>query len=313
MSQRFEYDGPTLTLVVNPTAGRGRAGRKLPQVCTKLLTARPDVHLRVHRTSSYEEARLRCLQAVEHARPSDGRPGDMLAVMGGDGMAHLGLNACAGTEVPLAVVPVGTGNDFCAGTGLPSSIDGAIRGIVTGAVRRVDLAEVSGRLVGNAERRYVGCVVSTGYDARVNIRTNAMPSRLGSLAYAWAALAELAAFEPKHYRISVDGRRRELPAMLVAVANGGVFGGGMRIAPTARVDDGLLDITIIHPVSRATLLRLLPQMFTGGFVRDPAVERLTAREVVIDGSGLLGMADGEPLGDVPLRVACRPRVLPVVG
>lgn len=308
MSQRFSYDGPTLTLVVNPTAGRGRAARKLPQVCSRLLTSRPDVHLRVHQTTSYEEARLRCVQAVDHARPDD-----LLAVMGGDGMAHLGLNACATTGVPLAVIPAGTGNDFCAGAGLPTSVDAAVAAIAAGDVRRVDLAEVSGRLVAGAERRYVGCVVSTGYDARVNVRTNAMPSRLGSLAYAWAALAELAFFEPKHYRISVDGNTRELPAMLVAVANGGVFGGGMRIAPTARVDDGLLDVTIIHPVSRATLLRLLPQMFTGGFVRDPAVERLTAREVVVDGTDLLGMADGERLGDVPLRVRCRSQVLSVVG
>lgn len=314
MATEFRYDGRTVTLVVNPTSGRGRAGRLLPGVCADLLTALPDVHLRVHRTTSFADARLRCIQAVDRARPSaPGEPGDVLLVMGGDGMAHLGVNACAGTDVALGIIPAGTGNDFCRGAGLPTSPSHAIRAVLDGAVRRVDLAQVTGRLVGGAERRFVGSVVSTGYDARVNRRANAMPSRLGGLAYGWAAIKELTMFEPLPYRLSIDGELLELPAMLIAIGNGGVFGGGMRVCPDARVDDGVLDVTIIHPVSRATLLRLLPAMYTGGFVRDPAVERLSAHEVRVDGDGLYAMADGEELGEVPLTVTCRPGCLPVLG
>ena len=314
MGTEFRYDGRTLTLVVNPASGHGRAGRLLPRVCADLLSALPEAHLRVHRTTSFADARLRCIQAVDRARPaSPGEPGDVLLVMGGDGMAHLGVNACADTDVALGIIPAGTGNDFCRGAGLPTSPSRAIRALLDGTLRRVDLAQVTGDLVGGAERRFVGSVVSTGYDARVNRRANAMPARLGSLAYGWAAIKELSMFEPLTYRLTVDGEPLDLPAMLIAVGNAGVFGGVMRICPDARVDDGALDLTIIHPVSRATLLRLLPAMYNGAFVRDPAVERLTAHEVRVDGDGLFAMADGEELGEVPLTITCRPGCLPVLG
>lgn len=314
MDANLRYDAPSVALVVNPTSGRGRAGKLLPRVCADLLTARPDVHLRVYRTTSYDDARLRCIQEVDRARPAvPGRDADTLLVMGGDGMAHLGVNACAGTEVPLGVLPAGTGNDFCRGVGLPTDLAKAIAGVVTARTRRIDVAELTGRLAGGAERRFVGSVVSTGYDARVNRRANAMPSRLGSLAYGYAALAELATFEPLHYRLTIDGRRLDLPAMFVAVGNAGVFGGGMKVCPDARVDDALLDITIIHPVSRATLLRLLPAMYNGSFVHDPAVERLRARQVGIDGDGLFAMADGEELGEVPITITCLPDALTLLG
>ncbi len=310
----FTYDGPTLTLVVNPHAGRGRAARLLPKVCSELLTARPDLHVRVYPSTSYEDARLRCIQAVGRARPGrDGRASDLLVVMGGDGMAHLGLNACAETEIPLAVIPAGTGNDFCRGFGLPTKVSGAVAAIVAGHTRRVDVGRVSGDLRGGADFRYIGSVLSTGYDARVNRRTNAMPHSFGGLAYGWAALSELAGFEPAHYRLTVDGQQMDLPAMLIAVGNGGYFGGGMQICPGARVDDGLLDVTIVHPVSRSTLIRLLPAMYTGGFVKDPAVDVLTARHVRVNGVGLFGMADGEEMGEIPFDLAVLPGALSVVG
>jgi diacylglycerol kinase (ATP) len=76
----------------------------------------------------------------------------------------------------------------------------------------------------------------------------------------------------------------------------------MQACPNADVTDGLLDLTVIHPVSRATLLRLLPAIYTGKFVRDPAVELLRAKEVIVDGDGLFAMADGEELGGVPLTL-----------
>ncbi|HSN11087.1 MAG TPA: YegS/Rv2252/BmrU family lipid kinase, partial [Propionibacteriaceae bacterium] len=288
---------PTLTLVVNPTAGRGKAVRVLPSVVQELLKGAPSARLDVVRATSYDEARVRCIAAVEAARatPVDGRH-DCLVVMGGDGMMHLGLNAAAGSGVPLGLIPAGTGNDFCRGVGVPGSAVAAAKVIAEGHTHAIDLTRVSGELADGSTQRYVGSVVSTGYDARVNRRANAMTYTLGSLGYAYSALAELARFEPLSYRISMDGVRRTQTAMLIAVANAGVFGGGMRIAPDYSVTDGLLDVTIIHPVSRLTLLRLLPAMFSGKFVSDPAVERARATHVTIDGDGLYGMADGEALG-----------------
>lgn len=160
----------------------------------------------------------------------------------------------------------------------------------------------TGRLAGGAERRWVGSIVSTGYDGRVNYRTNQLRWSFGGLAYAWSALAELSQFDPLPYRLVIDGEPRNQTAMFVAVGNAGWFGGGMQVCPGADITDGLLDVTVIHPVSRATLLRLLPSIYTGRFVRDPAVEQLRAKEVVVDGDGLYAMADGEELGPVPLTL-----------
>lgn len=307
---RTDVPGRTIRLVANPAAGRGRGHKALPQVVRRLRAAGHRLH--VHEATSFADARLRTVQSVAASGA-----GDALVVVGGDGMAHLGLNACSGTEVPLGVVPVGTGNDFCRGTGAARSATAATRAIARGRTRLVDLSEVTGRLLEGAERRWVGSVVSTGYDARVNRRANAFPCSLGPaspLAYAGIALAELATFEPMHYRLEVDGLVRELPAMFVAVGNAGYFGGGMHICPRADVTDGLLEVMVIHPVSRATLLRLLPSAFTGGHVKDPAVEHLRARVVALSGTdetgrALFAMADGEELGDTPVTVSAVPGAL----
>lgn len=306
------HDGPTISLVVNPSAGRGRARRLLPQLTAGLVAGMPDANLHVHQTTSFSDARLRCIQAVEQARPFvEGHRRDALVVMGGDGMMHLGLNAAADTGVPLGLVAAGRGNDFCRGVGVPNDLAGAIRTIVEGHTLRMDLMEVTGNLLGGAEKRWVGSILSTGYDGRVNYRTNHLRWNFGQLSYTWAALAELSRFEPLPYRLVIDGVERTQTAMFVAVGNAGVFGGGMRACPDADVTDGLLDLTVVNPVSRFTLLRLLPRMFDGGFVRDPAVERLRAREVLVDGDGLYGMADGEELGPVPLRLRAVPDMLSV--
>lgn len=307
-----KYNGPILTLVANPAAGRGRARRLLPKVATHLLTSMPGAQLRVSQTANYAEARLRCISAVSHARPQvEGHRPDALLVMGGDGMMHLGLNAVAETDVPLGLIPAGSGNDFCRALGIPLNPLSAARVVVAGKVNRVDLTEVRGQLVGRAERRFVGAIVSTGYDGRVNRRANNVRFNLGPVSYAYAALAELSVFEPLHYRLVIDGKPRSQPAMFVAVANTGIFGGGMRGCPEADPTDGLLDLTIVHPVSRMTLLRLLPTMYSGKFVHDPAVELLRAKEVVIDGDGLYGMADGEEIGSVPLQLRAAPGALTV--
>lgn len=307
------FDGPTLTLIVNPSAGHGRARKYLPRVCTELLTALPESHLRVHQTTSYAEARLRTIAAVDAARPIvPGVRPDAVVVMGGDGMMSLGINACAGTDVPLGCIPAGTGNDFCRGIGMPGNPVAAARAIAAGETRRVDLLRVTGNLDDGAQERYVGSIVSTGFDARVNLRTNAMRWPHGAPRYAISVLAELATFEPVRYQLRLDGRPRRLNAMFIAVGNAGYFGGGMKPLPHADIEDGELDVTIVHPVSRATLLRLLPRMYDGGFVTDPAAELLRCRSVDLDGDGLVAMADGERIGTTPLRLEVAPRSLTVL-
>lgn len=292
-----------LTLVVNERSGGGRAGRMLPKVARRLREQIPTAELHIISSSSWTEA-----EKLTRAAALEARPGDALLVMGGDGMAHLGLNAAAGTEATLGLIPAGTGNDFARGVGVPRTVDEAVGVIVAGRTRTVDLARISNDTF---PRRYVGAVVSTGYDARVNRSTNHIRLRLGALSYGYIALRELASFSPLHYDMIIDGVRRRQEAMLVAVSNTGIFGGGMRIAPEADPTDGLLDVTVVGPVSRTTLLRLLPSMYSGAFVRHPCVEQFPARSIELAGGGLFVMGDGEELGEVPVRVECVPGVLKV--
>lgn len=289
------------TLVVNPAAGRGRARRLLPRIVDALRAGRPGVDLEVVASTSAADAEDACRVAVGTR--------DALVVVGGDGMTSLALNAAAGSGVPLGIVPAGTGNDFCRGVGLPTRWREAVDVVLAGHVDHLDLMGVTGNLADARSERYVGSIVSTGFDERVNHRTNQLPVTVGALSYAWSTLAELRSFRPLRYRIELDDVPRELDAMLVAVGNAGVFGGGMRGCPDADVRDGLLDVTIIHPVGRGTLLRLLPRLFDGSFVRHPAVELARAQRVRVDGDGLWAMADGEDLGRVPLLCRAVPGAL----
>jgi len=301
-------------LIVNPKAGQGRARKALPSVLSALRSGLTDIELQVQQTSSPTDAKARIQSAAERllANIDETNPPALL-VMGGDGMVSLGLNAVAGTPARLGIIPVGTGNDFARGMGLPLTPDAAVSAIVAGLERQVDLTYIEGKLVGGATKRWVGSVVSTGYDARVNRRTNRRVVHIGSLGYGVDALVELAKFTPLNYRMTIDGVRRDEVAMLVAVGNAGFFGGGMHVCPDADPTDGLLDVTIVHPVPRTTLLRLLPKMYSGKFAQDPSVERLRARQVSIDGDRMFGMGDGEELGAVPLDCTCVSNILWLLG
>jgi diacylglycerol kinase (ATP) len=290
-----------IRLVVNPAAGKGRALELLPHVTGTLRDGGADLHVLLSR--DFAEAR----SMIRHAS-QDGA--DVLAVMGGDGMAHLGVNTVAAAHLSghnrttLGLIPAGTGNDFCRGIGLdPKNAVAAAVVIAAGHSRFIDLARVG--------ETYVGTVLATGFDALVNRRAKQLTWPRGSTRYAVATMAELRVFSPLRYRLSLDGEERELPAMLVAIGNTSSYGGGMRICPEADPYDSLLDVTIIHPVGRLKLLRLFPEIYSGRFVRDPCVEQLRVREVSVEGPGLVGFGDGEMIAAAPLTVCCVPRALPV--
>jgi diacylglycerol kinase (ATP) len=290
-----------VTLVVNPSAGKGRAQELLPHVAGQFRDA--GLPLQILLSRDFAEAQQMTRDAVAGGV-------DVLAVMGGDGMMHLGVNTCAqhhllgGRSTTLGLIPAGTGNDLCRGVGLdPSDPVAAAAVIAAGRSMPIDLIRVNGR--------FVGAVLGTGFDALVNGRANAMPWPKGLMRYPLATLAELRVFSPLHYRLRIDGEERELAAMFVAIGNTTSYGGGMRICPNADPTDGELDVTIIHPVGRLKLLRLLPLMYSGRFARDPCVEQLRAREITVEGPGLVGYGDGELISAAPLQVSAIAKALPV--
>ncbi|SER26542.1 diacylglycerol/lipid kinase family protein [Microlunatus flavus] len=298
------HGGPpaSVALVVNPSAAKGGALTVLPRVTGRLRDAGHAVEVLLSRSPA---------EAGELVTAAAASGADVLAVLGGDGMAHLGLNAVARraaddptTAPALGLVPAGTGNDLARGLGLAlDDLDAAVGAVVAGRTRPVDLLRVADR--------WVGTVVATGFDALVNARANRMAWPRGSARYLLAVLAEVRTFRPLRYSLVVDGAERELDAMFVSVGNTTSFGGGLKICPRADPYDGELDVTIIHPVSRAGLLRLLPQMKSGRFAADPCVEQLRARSVHVAHGAGTAYGDGEELGPTPVAVELVPAAIRV--
>lgn len=291
-----------VTLIVNPHSGRGAAARVAGTVASTLRAAVPELVAEIT-TDAAATSRL-AAQVVQ-------RGDDVLAVLGGDGTAHLAAQAVAGSPTALAVLPSGTGNDLAAALGIPTDPVAAARHVADalrgGQRRRIDL----GRVDGGACFTTVLC---TGFDAAVNARANAMRWPAGPRRYDLAVLAELVALTPRPVRVAAGDTELDLEAILVAVGNGPSYGGGLRICPDASLDDGLLDVIVIAAASRRRLLRVFPSLRTGGHVNEPEVTVLRAATVRIDGDpGWPVYADGEPQGTLPVTMHCEPGALSVVA
>lgn len=242
--------------------------------------------------------------AVALARAAVASGVDGLVVAGGDGTFHLGLQAVAGTQTPIGLVPAGTGNDVARGLGLPlRDPDAAVDLVVAGRTRSADAARCGDR--------WFMTVLAAGFDAVVNERANQMAWPRGQMRYNIATVAELRTFRPLPYVLELDGVSHPLDAMLVAVGNGPSFGGGLRICEGADLDDGLLDVVVIRPVSRVELVRTYPKLFTGTHTTHPQYERHRVRRVTVAAPGVVGYADGERLGALPLTVECVPGAVKV--
>lgn len=277
-----------VALIVNPAAGGGRLLRLLPGV-ERALRSR-GVRYHVERTRDLDHARALACDAAA--------AGEIAAAFGGDGIVGAVADALVGTDGVLAVLPGGRGNDFAHVAGIPSSPVAACALLPTGRERAIDVGEVAGR-------RFVG-IASCGIDSEANRIANAtgVPGRA---VYAYAALRALAGWRPATFRVTIDGMAYEHTGYSVAVANAPRYGGGMRLAPAARIDDGILDVVTVAQVSKARFLSQLPKVFLGTHVRNDEVTVRHARSVTIESDRALTLyADGDPIADLPATV----RVLP---
>jgi len=246
-----------------------------------------------------EESRVLARGAVE-------RGVDALVVVGGDGMVHLGLQAIVGSDVPFGVIPAGGGNDFARSLGIPLDDPQVAADVVLrGHERKIDL--------GRAGNTWFGCVVAAGFDARVNDRANRMRWPRGRMRYNLAMLAELGVFRPVPYVLELDGVRWETSAMLVTIGNGPSYGGGMKVIPDARLDDALLDVMVVKPISKMRFLRVFPKVYSGTHVHLPYVEVRRARTVRAEAPGITAYVDGERLAPLPLTFEAVPAAVRVLA
>ena len=287
-----------VALLTNPTAGRGKGVRAGAVALQRLRAAGLVVRSLVGRTSD---------ESLDLARQAVSEGTDALVVCGGDGMVNLGIQAVATTTTPLGIIAAGTGNDIARYFDLPRKDPvAAAQRIVDGRRRTIDLVRVGGN-------RYFATVMAAGFDAVVNERANKMTWPKGQMRYNLATLAELRTFQPLPYTLDLDGRSIHLEAMLVAVGNGPSFGGGLRIAEGAKLDDGLLDVVIIKPIGKVELVRTYPKLFRGTHVTHPQYEHHLARTVTVAAPGIVGYADGERFGPLPLTMECVPGALSVLS
>jgi diacylglycerol kinase (ATP) len=272
-----------ITLLVNPTSGKGRGARFAGPVASRLREAGLTVR---------EVAGRDADEALDLARAAVTDGTDGLVVVGGDGMVHLGLQVVAGTATPLGIVAAGTGNDIARSLGLPQKeAEEAANVVVAGYTRPVDAARTGGR--------WFASVLASGFDSRVNDRANRMTWPAGRLRYDLAILAELRVFQPLRYTIELDGERLETDAMLVAVGNGPSYGGGMRVCPEARLDDGLLHVTVVGPLSKPEFVRTFPKVYRGTHILHPRISTHQARVVSLAAAGVTAYADGERVATLP--------------
>jgi diacylglycerol kinase (ATP) len=291
-----------LLVAVNPAASFGRNRAVGPAVAERLIA-------QGYKVAMLREANLELLRREAESAFALGTDG--LVVVGGDGMVSLGVNLVAETGVPLGIVATGTGNDLARGLGLafddPAAATEELVAALSLPPRTIDLGVIRhGEL-----STWFACVVSTGFDAVVNERANRMSRPRGPSRYTIALVRELATFRPRTYTITIDGVRREQRAMLVSVANNASLGGGMRIVPHADLAEGLLDVFIVHPLSRAGLLAVFPKVFAGEHIDHPAVEFVQGRRIVIEADDIIAYADGERIGALPIDVEVVPRALSV--
>jgi len=291
---------------VNPAAGGGRAGRLAPEA-ERALRAE-GLTVRREDTRDLEHARSLATAAAG--------AGETVVALSGDGM--IGAIADALRSLPgavLGVIPGGRGNDLARVLGIPDDRDAAAAVVAAGHTRAVDLGLVEddeparAGAAGSGGQAFVG-IASAGFDSDANRIANEAPSWLGGLVYVYGALGALISWRPARFEIELDppGERRSFTAFTVGACNSKMYGGGMRAAPDAMLDDGLLEVVVLENVGKlAFVTRILPKVFKGTHVREPGVHVFRAREIALSADRPFTMyADGDPIGELPLRVRALP-------
>jgi diacylglycerol kinase (ATP) len=281
-------------LVINPVAGQGKGASVGTHVAGYLNSRGIKYEIIIGRNGID--------QADSLQRFLDRNP-DCSGVfaVGGDGLLHLVLQIITPAQVPLAVIPAGTGNDFVRTLGWSlEDVDAILEAVLSKKPSSVDLGLVDGE--------WFAAILSTGFDSIVNEKANAMSWPKGPMKYNAAIAIELPRFKPHHYEIVLDDRTICTQAMLIAVSNGRSYGGGMLVCPQADVSDGYFDVMVLHPVSKFEFIKVFPRVFKGTHITHPAVEIVRSKSVKITADAV-AYADGERIGQLPVSAQCIPGAL----
>lgn len=286
----------TLSLIVNPFAGGGRAARELNGVQSELRRLGLEHH--VERTRSLDHARALAEAAAQ--------AGEVAVAFGGDGLIGAVADALRHTDGVLGVLPGGRGNDFVRMLGIPVGPQAACQILADGEIRSLDLGVVG-------DKAFIG-IASCGFDSVANRIANETRLVRGRLVYVYGLLRALVGWRPVTFTVTIDGGPpRTVSGYTVAAANSRYYGGGMMLAPDATLHDGMLDVVMILETPRLQFLRRAPTVLTGAHVNLENVEVLRARTIQIATSRPFDMyADGDPIAALPATVAVLPEAVRAV-
>jgi diacylglycerol kinase (ATP) len=287
-----------ITILFNPSAKRGKARRLLKRALKVFRQQRVQFDVRESQSSRH----LR-----ELARGAREEKPDLIVSAGGDGTHHYVINGLHKSEIPLGLLPLGTGNDFAEGLGMPKDVRAAAMALLNGHVREIDLAQVGAAMY--------GCIAGVGFDSIVTRHANEHARWLsGSLAYTWSLLCCMREYRPQQLEIVADGKSFCGEVLFAVVGNNSSYGGGIRLAPRARLDDGLLDICIVPYMSRIELLRWVPRAYRGEHLNHPRIKYLQARQITLRPASRMELfGDGEFLQELPATIEVVPRALRVIA
>jgi diacylglycerol kinase (ATP) len=274
-------------MIINPAAGGGRCG----DLAREALSMLSDRGLKVSPMVSQQDGDT-CELIERAARLGVGR----VVLCGGDGTVHHALPALVSTQLPAALLPLGTANDLSRALGIPRRLPAAVQALCSSQARSLDLGRVNGVLFAT--------VASVGLDAEINHHLATRPGRsAGTWVYLLTAVRLALGYRPRVARIRTPNGELRQATLLVAMANTQSYGGGLRIAPRADPGDGLLDICRVDAMPLPRMLALMPRLFWGGHTTHPAVHLDRVPWIEIDtGEPAPVYADGECAGRTPVRV-----------
>jgi YegS/Rv2252/BmrU family lipid kinase len=290
-----------VTIIINPISGRARtaAGRSrvaIARAVTERLATDAEIVVTERAGHAHDLARHAAARGVQ-----------AVVAWGGDGTINEVASALAFSGVPLGIVPAGSGNGLARELGISFRADRAIESALRGSPRAIDVGEIEQRLFVNA--------AGIGVDAHIASRFNASSNtRRGLLGYAHITVRAMVSYVPMHYRVTVGGVVADVRAVLVTIANSAQFGNGARIAPGAKVDDGLLDLVVVPERSRLVTVANFPRLFTGGVERVPGCRLAKVSEVTVEADEPMTFhVDGEPVqGGKRLHAKVHPGALKVL-
>ena len=285
-------------IIANPISGKGKS-KEIAENALKRLTANGRKG-RLALTTRRGDAHRQAQEAIQNGCR-------WLIACGGDGTIHEIVNAIAAKpNIVLGLIPCGRGNDFARALKIPNNPEQAVQVLLNGKPFEID--------VGRIGDVYFDTIVTCGYDAEVSRRASEANTPFsGTATYVYTAITTLFSYNTPAARLEGDFGVYEGDILLAASGITPHYGGGFKIVPDAVLNDGLLDVCIIEPVSRPTVLRMLVKLFWGGHTSHPAVsiQRTKSLTIKTEPPTLL-YADGEKVGYTPATVELVERGLTVL-